>query len=122
MAAALDLFIWQAVIVTPAFHRLSVMTQLAILMHEEGHLRLNHCKKRLWWALNLRWLWDPKGLSNDLKEQEMSADAYCAAHGLSRYMINYLLKVGDQGNMVRPSSAHRVARLKGVDHGHSGSV
>jgi hypothetical protein len=104
--------VWQAIVVSPEFHTLPAGIQLALVAHEEGHLRLHHCKWRLWWAVNLRWLWGPEGLSSDLKEQELLADAYCASLGLSHFMVAFLLKRGGQENKVRPSSAQRIARLR----------
>ena len=104
--------VWCAVIVHPYFYRLPWDQRLAILLHEQAHLELKHCRARWWWFFSGLWWRDPACLSQLLMQQEFDADAYVAARGLGESLAAFLLRSNDRASKVRPSSIQRVQRLQ----------
>lgn len=94
------------------FYKLSHNFQRAVLLHEEGHIRLGHHRKRIKSAflffLRLRTFADVR---KETHKEEFEADLYAASLGYGHHMIG-LARLGLSGGAWHPSANERIANLE----------
>ncbi len=86
--------------------------QRAVLLHEEGHIRLKHVLQRLtiaWRLLTFRAT--VADLRAESHRQELEADRYAASHGYAHQIVG-LARLGLGGGMWHPSANERIENLK----------
>jgi len=106
-AHAVDVGFARCVVVGPAFWALSESEQVAILVHEIGHLRKLHVFSRLLLIPVL--LCFPRVARRIAREQELSADRFAALHGHALPLLRFLTRVrGD------PDRSARIAQLQAI--------
>lgn len=112
IAHAVHLGPWSAVLVGPAFDRLPPREQASVLMHERGHIVMRHASQRRRWALQLRFLWDPR-FSELVRDQEYAADMYAVKNGHAPGLLAFLARyVEIEPDPLHPSPRDRISRIK----------
>ena len=85
--------------------------RMAMLAHERGHIHYRHTSKRLWWLL-YRWL-DTRSWMEDVRAQEMEADAFAVREGHAQGLIEFLDRfVGKSHNSpLHPTPEDRILAI-----------
>lgn len=104
------IFRWKRIVVGKAFLAFPEREQQAILLHEVGHVKLNHVERRLLRAWQIVFL--PFAFSRLCIAQEFQADLYAAGCGYGIDLASALSRIRtDARASLHPAVAERVARL-----------
>ncbi len=104
------IFRWKCVVVGPSFFRFPPREQQAILLHEVGHVKLNHVEKRLLriWQIVLL----PFAFARFCVAQEFQADYFAAECGYAIDLASALSRMRpDARAALHPAVGERIARL-----------
>ena len=106
IAGATSFLWWNRIRVSDRFYRLDSDKQLAVLMHEFGHIIHRHTEKRI-----LCLIFTPWRLIEMMKRQEFQADLYAARQGCANSLIEILQGDGG-GDSFHPSNSERREALR----------
>lgn len=102
---------WKTIRTGTAFERLPVDQALAVVKHEEGHIRHWHIEKRLLWVLSGRAFLQPERFFAMCAAQEMEADDYACVRGFGEPLAEFLATLPDAPQDGYPPVQDRIARL-----------
>jgi Zn-dependent protease with chaperone function len=111
MAASRGYLWWKRIVVGPAFLRLTLPEQNAVLSHEVCHCKRFHLERRLF-SLPLLFL-NPCLSQRIAVSHEFEADAFAAHRGLGPELLSVLRKLPHGGNFY-PSRKEREEALKRI--------
>lgn len=100
---------WKKIVVGPQFSRIDARQQAAILVHEVGHIRLNHLAKRIGYALLN--FWRPAAIWRYCRMQELQADAFVVGCGYGRDFALFCALMNQAESASHPSSAERISAI-----------
>lgn len=104
------LFRWKHIVVGKTLYGFPPREAQAILLHEAGHVRLNHVEKRLLRSWKII-LW-PAGFARLCVMQEFQADNFAANCGYAVELASAFSRMKiDDSSSLHPSVADRLARL-----------
>lgn len=104
------LFRWKYIRTGRLLYAFSSREKQAILLHEVGHVKLNHVERRLlkFWQILLM----PVSFSKLCIAQEFQADYYAAECGYALDLANALSRMNSDGTAsMHPQVSERIARL-----------
>ncbi len=129
VARAAGVFWGKHIQVGELFERFDPAVKGAVLAHEEGHLILNHARRRVRWACSFRLIralvtGDYDTIIKLVHEQEFEADAYAARTGHAEGMLRFLAMVqaheekhpeAARADLLHPKAIERILRLLSLD-------
>jgi hypothetical protein len=109
LADSRGLWRWKSIVIGVQFLMLGPAHKLAVLYHEACHCLRHHMEKRV---IALPMLFIRPAFSMRLcAEQEMEADAFAAANGYGKDLLDVLTRFGGEPGTFYPSNEERVTRL-----------
>jgi Zn-dependent protease with chaperone function len=100
---------WAKILVGEGIFRLEPRVAGAVLLHEAGHIKLGHLRKRVVFALLN--FWRPMAIGHYCREQEFEADRFAAGCGYARELALYFMIVNAVSGPYHPPRSERVLRL-----------
>lgn len=102
--------------VSAAFFRLALPFQAAVLMHEVGHIKCGHYRKRL--ARFLLPIFNVRAAARVARQHEIEADEYAArqGYGQSLAMLYRCISANQRGipqekRIMQPTTDYRIRRI-----------
>jgi hypothetical protein len=96
---------WQEIVIGPQFLRFPPAEQQAMLLHEAGHCKMLHVKRRLFALLT------PWKLRAICREQEFEADRFVRAIGYGAELARAFSRMREQESPLHPPLTERIQRL-----------
>lgn len=96
---------WKEIVVGPDFFRFPPAEQAALLLHEAGHVKLQHLEKRL------LCLFTPWRIPALCRAQEFEADAFVRSIGYARQLAGAFSRLQSTPSPLYPPLSERLQRL-----------
>ena len=106
--------LWNTIRVTDEFFLLPADEQIAILLHEQGHIQHFHAVTRLMWVVSFFAVINAEGYFQMCERQELEADAFVARMGLGEALARFVNRLPDEKALGYPWKSDRLAGLKNV--------
>jgi hypothetical protein len=83
--------LWGTIQTTDRFYALPIDQQIAVSMHEAGHIKRKHAWKRLGWILMGKAFFQTERFFEMCAAQELEADSYVRDSGYGRELATFLI-------------------------------
>jgi len=103
--------LWGTIQTTDRFYALPLDQQIAVSMHEAGHIKRKHAWKRLWWILTGRAFFHTERFFAMCAAQELEADSYVRDNGYGADLAAFLISRGMSAAPGYPSVRRRLENL-----------
>src|SRR5260370_1726825 len=95
--------LWGTIQTTDRFYALPIEQQIAVSMHEAGHIKRRHAWKRLGWIVTGRAFLQTEWFFDLCAMQELEADSYVRDSGYGRDLAAFLISHDTSATPGHPS-------------------